>query len=409
MSEAPCRLTVVLTHPVQYYAPWFRHIAANCPAIDLTVVYAAEPTPEQQGVGFGKPFQWDVPLREGYKSRVVRAIRPSESVHSGRFWGLNVGEIGRAIAETDPEVAMIYGWYSVTLLRALIACRLRGIPTLYRGDTHFVNAPAGWKRAAWSLKSRALLRQFDGYLSVGTATRDYLIRMDAKPGRIFDAPHCVDNAFFAASAAPHQTPEARAAARAALGAAPEDFAVLFVGKFEPIKRPLDLIRAAARLGGNARLLLAGAGELEPDCRAEAERLGVRASWLGFLNQSDLGRAYAAADCLAIVSRSETWGLVANEAMATGLPCVVSDRVGCAPDLIVPGATGEAYPMGDVDALAAALERVRAGRAGGHDFAPACRRRIEACSFAAATAGLERACAALRRPAPSLSRASAAAR
>ena len=64
----PMRLTVVLTHPIQYYAPWFRHIERHAPEIALTVVHATEPTPAQQGVGFDRAFEWDVPLTEGYRS-----------------------------------------------------------------------------------------------------------------------------------------------------------------------------------------------------------------------------------------------------------------------------------------------------------------------------------------------------
>ena len=89
---------------------------------------------------------------------------------------------------------------------------------------------------------------------------------------------------------------------------------------------------------------------------------MRAWWAGFLNQSQLGEAYAIADCLVLPSDwGETWGLVVNEAMATGLPCVVSDRVGCGPDLVVPGVTGDVVPFGDVPALSAALQKLRKAR------------------------------------------------
>ena len=111
-----------------------------------------------------------------------------------------------------------------------------------------------------------------------------------------------------------------------------------------------------------------------------------------MNQSELGRAYAAADCLALPSDwGETWGLVVNEALATGLPCVVSDRVGCAPDLITPGETGEVFAVGDVGALAAAIERVRAT---GRDRASACRQRAAEHSFERSTSGLVAACRAV---------------
>lgn len=394
----PIRLTAVLTHPVQYYAPWFRHIAARCSDIDLTVLYAAQPTAEQQGAGFGRAFDWDVPLTEGYRCLVLRPSRPGESVHSDRFWGLDVPEIGSAIMESRPDVALIPGWHSVTLIRALWACRRQGIAALYRGDTNLGAAPTGWRRGPWKLRTRALLRLFDGYLSVGQRAREYLRRFGVSDSRIWHAPHCVDTEFFARATARHRTPEARAAARAAWGLAPEAFVILFVGKLEPKKRPVDLIRAAARSTPGVRLLIVGAGELERGCRAEADSLGIEVVFAGFLNQAALGRAYAAADCLALPSDgTETWGLVVNEALSSGLPCVVSDRVGCVPDLITPGETGEVFPAGDVPALMAAFERVRARTRAGHDWAPACRARASAYSFAAATAGLAAACLALARP------------
>jgi hypothetical protein len=106
---------------------------------------------------------------EGYRSVVVRPARPDESVHSDDFWGVDVPEIGAAIRESRPDVVLIVGWYSVTLLRALWACRRLKIPVLYRGDTHLGNAPSGWKKLAWRVKTRLLLGRFDAYLSVGKA------------------------------------------------------------------------------------------------------------------------------------------------------------------------------------------------------------------------------------------------
>jgi len=121
--SVPIRLSVVMTHPVQYCGPWFRHVTKNHSEIDLSVIYAVQPTPTQQGVGFGRPFSWDRPLTDGYSHIVVRPSRPDESVHSDHFWGLDVPEIGDAIRESRPDVALIMGWYSVTPLRASWACR----------------------------------------------------------------------------------------------------------------------------------------------------------------------------------------------------------------------------------------------------------------------------------------------
>ena len=124
----------------------------------------------------------------------------------------------------------------------------------------------------------------------------------------------------------------------------------------------------------------------------AAELDVTVSWVGFLNQSELGKAYASANCLALPSDwGESWGLVVNEALAAGLPCVVSDRVGCSPDLIEEGATGLAYPGGDFRALAAAIQSLRTAPEARMATPESCRQRVRAFSFAAATEGLVAAC------------------
>jgi glycosyltransferase involved in cell wall biosynthesis len=385
------RLTVVLTHPIQYYAPWFRYIHANAPELALTVVHATQPTPEQQGVGFDRAFEWDIPLTDGYRSITVRPANVHDRIDSGSFTGLDVKGIGRAIADTTPDVVLIAGWYSVTLVRALLACHRLGVPTLYRGDSHLLSGPSSWRRPLWMLKTRILLRQFDGFLAPGARVNEF-VRWYGVPGyRIFSVPHAVDNQMFAAAAAPYHDPDVRAASRRRWGIEPDAFVTLFVGKLVRSKRPVNAVRAVARLAPGATLMVVGSGPLEGEVRAEAARLGVDLKLVGFMNQSELGEPYGLADCLTLPSDfAETWGLVVNEALATGLPCVVSHAVGCAPDLIRDGETGYVSPLDDIDALAMALANVRRRKDEGHDWGPACRALVHAYSHDAMTDGVVRA-------------------
>ena len=140
---------------------------------------------------------------------------------------------------------------------------------------------------------------------------------------------------------------------------PEEACVfVFSGKLIPKKRPLDAIAAidAIATSANVALLLVGDGELRARCEQAARSLSRgRVRFTGFLNQSQIPQAYAAADVLVMPSgRGETWGLSVNEAMACGLPAVTSDRVGCAPDLVLPGRTGYVVRTGDVEELALAM-------------------------------------------------------
>lgn len=117
------------------------------------------------------------------------------------------------------------------------------------------------------------------------------------------------------------------------------------------------------------LLVVGDGELRQLAMAQANRSRLPVTFAGFLNQSHMARAYTAADCLVLPSdHGETWGLVVNEAMACGLPAIVSDRVGCGQDLVVEGVTGFTFPFANVARLAdlmtdCALDPVRLGELG----------------------------------------------
>ena len=126
---------------------------------------------------------------------------------------------------------------------------------------------------------------------------------------------------------------------------------------------MDLVQAAARLAARRQpveLIIGGAGDLQGQMQKVARAHGVDVEFLGFVNQSRLPAVYASADVLVLPSMAvETWGLVVNEAMACGLPAVVSEAVGCGPDLIQPGVTGAVAPLGDVDALADAIASVLA--------------------------------------------------
>src|SRR5687767_735359 len=89
MGTGSVRVTVLLSHPVQYFAPWFPYITHHCPEIDLTVLYAAIPDSRQQGVGFNRAFAWDVPVTEGYRY-VVCGDAGGKVFDSDHFFGLDV-------------------------------------------------------------------------------------------------------------------------------------------------------------------------------------------------------------------------------------------------------------------------------------------------------------------------------
>lgn len=345
---ATVSLAAVVAHPVQYYSPIFRALAGRS---DLTVLYGRMLAPEDhRRSGFGEPFTWDLDLLEGYRHRVLRNIAPRPGPS---FPGCITPCVGRVLRQGRFDAVLIIGWYQAMHLQALFAAKRLGIPALVRGDSQS-GAPRGvLKRAVHRTAHPALLRSFDAALPVGTRSKKFYRDHGYPEERLFPSPHCVDTARFAAAA----TPQAGKVLREAHGIAPETTVVLFAGKLVPFKRPTVAVDAVERLrahGRDAHLVVAGAGELSDEVSARAGALGVPLTMLGFVNQSRMPAVYAASDALVLPSAArETWGLVANEALASGTPVVVSHEAGCAPDLC-DGRAGIACEGGDPRSVAAAL-------------------------------------------------------
>jgi glycosyltransferase involved in cell wall biosynthesis len=365
VSAARPRLAVVLSHPTQYYSPWFRRIAA-LGAIDLHVLYLWDfGVQARHDRDFGQALQWDIPLLDGYASEFVPNRSSDPGTH--HFAGLdNPALVGR-LAAVRPDAILLFGYAYRSQLRAMLSPRLARIPMLLRGDSHDLARPRGVRGLAGRVARRLLFRRFWRVLAVGKANAAYFRNNGVPESRIRFVPHCVDNERFRAAAADAAV---RAAAwRRELGMDADATVLLFAGKFEDKKRPLDLLAAFLRIlreepaaAAGAVLLFVGNGVLEAELRRMAgDELGRRVFLAPFRNQSEMPTVYACADLLVLPSfgNGETWGLAVNEAMNLARPCLVSSHVGCGPDLVIDGETGWTFEAGDADALRAGLARALA--------------------------------------------------
>lgn len=383
MSRGALRLGIVATHPVQYHAPLYRRLAADS-RVEPTVFFAHRPTGAEQGTDFGVEFQWDVDLTSGYEHVWLTNQSPRPGVTE--FGGCDTPAIAEAIRQLRFDAVLVSGWHSRSYWQAMMACWGTGTPLLVRGDSQLPTATPAVKRLAKRFLYPLFIRRFAACLSVGERSAEYFRHFGAR--LVVPSPHFVDNDFFAAAAA--RARRAPSGARAALGLPADATVVLFAGKLIERKRPLDLVRAVATLDADSRpqLAFAGEGALREACAAEAARLGVTAHFLGFLNQSAIPQAYAAADVLVLPSdERETWGLVVNEAMACAVPAIVSTAVGCYPDLIVEGRTGRGFGVGDVPALARAIRDLSSDRSAAAAAGRAAAARVAAYSVERAAEGV----------------------
>jgi glycosyltransferase involved in cell wall biosynthesis len=397
------RVAVVTSHPIQYHSPWFRALAQ---VVDLEVFYChRQDAAGQAAAGFGHPFEWDVPLLEGYRYRWLENVSPTPQVES--FRGCDTPAVAALVREGGYDACVVTGWYLKSYWQAIRACWNARVPILMRGDSHLGTPRSALKSAAKFVPYAWMLRQMDAHLFVGEANREYLRHYGVPETQLFFTPHFVDNDRFSRSADQAREGGAAAAFRATAGVPKDAVVFLFAGKLIARKRAIDFVQALAGLRASGRLvhgIVVGSGPEEADLRQQAEMLGAPVHFAGFINQTALPVAYAAADCLVLPSSNETWGLVVNEAMACGVPAIVADCVGCATDLVVPGETGFIYPAGDAPQLwdrmthvVDALERDRAC------FDAAVRSRISRYACDDAVAGT---LAALESVTPSVRRLSA---
>lgn len=347
MKMIPTRICVLATHPIQYIAPWYRALASD-KSLKLEVVFLREPNSLEQGEGFDRPFHWDVPLRQGYGSQVIGVGRNAFEVLCAL---IRLVVINRQL---KPDVWIVTGWNEPILLAACLLFKVLRRPLILRGEANAMRARGTVKKFG----HRLLLGLADALLLIGESNKKFYLENSVPISRLFDGAYFVDSMRILKMALDHKA--ARELLRSEAGISDHDFVFLFFGKHVTFKRPEFAILAASKLvarGHSVKVLFGGVGPLTPALEALARARGVPAIFLGFLNQTELWRAYLAADAFILPSTNqETWGLVVNEAMLFGLPVIVSDQVGCGPDLVINGETGFLF-SGGVDQLACVMERL----------------------------------------------------
>lgn len=350
------RLVIITSHPIQYQVPLWRALS-SVRGLEVEVLYASDvgvrPT-SQPDRDFCVPVQWDVDLLSGYRHRFLNN-RPLAWVN--RRYNYRCPEVKEVIKKGGYDALLLVGKEYAYYLQAFAAAREAGIPVLYRADTPPPDK-AGLRLRVAEYHRRRFYAGVAAFCCLGKTQYRYYERYGIPPERMFWTPYCVDNTFFRVYA--ERLQESREKIRAELGFSNDVPVVMFAGKFIPKKRPLDLLNAIHLVARKRRcgLLMVGDGPLRRECEAFVRNKGLEeiVRFVGFKNQTEIPAMYVAADCFVLPS-GETWGLVVNEAMNFALPIIVSDQVGCGPDLVHPGENGFIYPMGNVEALAQCIEEV----------------------------------------------------
>lgn len=343
-GDHPTRVTLVSPEPTPYRSPLLDRVAERA-EVELTVLYAGRTVAGRT---------WEVEPR--HRAVFLRGVRvPGVRRLLRHDYPVTPGVV-RALRSSRPDVVVVNGWSTFAAQAAILWCRRRRVPYLLLASSHDAAVRSAWRRAARAPIVPRVVRGAWGALALGTLSRESLVANGVRPDRVGLFANTVEVAAWGDRA--DRLSGRRTEIRASFGIGPGDIAVLCVARLAPEKGLETLLRAAAVVQDqNLVVVLAGDGPERERLHRLADELRVRLLLTGDLPRERIVELYVAADVFALLSSWEPWAVVVNEAAACGLPLVLSDQVGAAPDLLVNGDNGALVRVGDVQAAAEALRRL----------------------------------------------------
>ncbi|WP_053990064.1 glycosyltransferase family 4 protein [Mangrovimonas sp. TPBH4] len=337
------KIAIITTHPIQYYAPWFKLLAER-QNIKLKVFYTwsqAQDTVKDKT--FGKTIAWDIPLLEGYEFEFVENVSKDPGSHHKN--GIDCPELISKIETWNPGAILVFGWYLKSHFKVMRYFKGK-VPIWFRGDSTLLDETSGVKTILRRLYLTRVYQHIDKAFYVGAENKRYFKAHGVKERQLVFAPHAIDNSRFADSEINQYEIQALEW-RKELGFSEDDIVILFAGKFESKKQPDFLLEAVQKVNLQRetplKLVLVGHGPLENKLKDLAEN-DRHVTFLPFQNQSKMPILYRLGNIMCLPSKGpgETWGLAVNEAMASGRPVIVSNKVGCTSDLVKHGQNGYVF-------------------------------------------------------------------
>jgi glycosyltransferase involved in cell wall biosynthesis len=338
------RLAIISSHPIQYNAPLFKRLASQAGLVVKVFYTLGGDFSELKDKGFGKAINWDIPILEGYEYQFLKnsSKKPGTSVSDGIINPFIINDI----KSFKPTAILVYGWNFKSHLKVIRYFKGK-VKILFRGDSTLLNEKKGFKKIIRRVVLTWVYKHIDKALYVGINNKQYYQKHGLKDAELVFAPHAIDNIRYGNDDL--YLDEAKVL-RSELKVPSENILFAFIGKYENVKNPLILMEAFKRLESDrVSLLFVGNGHLEEELKRKAAG-SQNIHFLPFQNQKIMPVIYRIADVYVLPSVSETWGLAVNEAMACGLPVIVSSKVGCAPDLVQDMKNGYIFESGNTEDL-----------------------------------------------------------
>ncbi len=354
----PIRVAMVTNIPAPYRIPVLERLASQ-PGCELQVVYCSGIEPDRAWRLAQGAYQ------ATYLQQRFVTIR-------GRYVHINP-DVWSALRKAAPDVVITTG-FNPTHLLAFAYARLHGVAHVAMTDGTWISENL-LSRVHRFLR-RVVYASSGAFIGASEGSMALYKSYGLPESRMFKSHLCANNAAFLS-----HPPAVRV------------HDLLVAGRIVAGKNPLFALAVAQRLAQRLQravsLAFLGSGEMEAEVRAAAAQLPtdqVQVDFLGFAQQDELPEHYARARILLFPTAMDTWGVVANEACASGVPVIVTPEAGVAGDLVVDGVNGRVMPM-DVDAWAAASQQLLSDEGLYAKFSQAAKERVTDYNFDAAALGI----------------------
>jgi glycosyltransferase involved in cell wall biosynthesis len=347
------KLAIITTHPIQYNAPFFRLLAkSNIVQPKVFYTWGKSVLKSKYDPDFGKAIEWDIPLLEGYEYEFLENAAKDKGSH--HFNGIKNPHLLKRIKDWNPDAILVYGWKFRSHIKVMRYFQNK-VALWFRGDSTLLDEKKDFKSIFKTLWLKWLYGHIDLAFYAGTNNKAYFLNYGLKDNQLIEAFHAVENERF-------QNKDKKYSARAKqkrqeLNIAPDSIVFLYAGKLSPKKNVETLLKAFKHLSsGQAHLLIVGNGPLESNLKTTYGS-GNNVTFHDFQNQSIMPVIYQMCDVFVLPSTGpgESWGLAVNEAMASGKPVIVSDKCGCAKDLVENGKNGFIFKSGKSDELSSKMK------------------------------------------------------
>ena len=329
------KLAIITTHPIQYQIPLFKKLKKS--KIKAHVFFASRHGLSSNEIDHEFKVKVNWKINQNLTSKYKNFFSPNQKFSINDF-RLSFSGLEKHFIKNKYDAVLLCGWNKLIYLKAFFLAKKLKIKTILRVETNLNLQISPIKKNIKYFILKYLFKYIDYFLYIGILNKFFFLKHGVPSKKLFSSPYCVDNEYFKKK----KIKKTKLKKKLNLN---YKIIILYVGKFIERKKPLDYLELTKKFIHNKQVhfVMIGNGDLMHDCKKFIKNNFLNnVSIIGFKNQNELKNYYHISDLLVITSKYETWGLVINEAMASGLPVIATKQCGATEDLIKNAKTGYLY-------------------------------------------------------------------